>query len=85
MNVEEIRSHLEEAPFRPFVLKLSNGEAYRVDHPDLINMTRNTVYLFVDVAEDGVAERVIRLGALHIAALEPLRAERTEESNQEAV
>ena len=70
MNVEEIRFHLEEAPFRPFVLKLSNGEAYRVGHPDLINMTRNTV---------------IPLGALHIAALEPLRAERTKASNQEAV
>lgn len=36
MNAETIRERLKRAPFQPFVLELSNGNAYEVRHPEMI-------------------------------------------------
>jgi hypothetical protein len=65
-----IRTLLYAEPFRPFVIKSSDGKQYRVKHPDYVAISpkggRITVY-----ADE---EHFAMLSALHIVAVEPAKA-----------
>jgi hypothetical protein len=43
MNMETIREWLNRRPFAAFVLRLSNGEAYDVRHPENVALGRNRI------------------------------------------
>ena len=65
-----IRNLLYAEPFQPFVIKSSDGKQYRVKHPDYVAISpkggRITVY-----ADE---EHFAMLSALHIVAVEPIKA-----------
>ena len=65
-----IRNLLYAEPFQPFVIKNSDGKQYRVKHPDYVAISpkggRITVY-----ADE---EHFAMLSALHIVAVEPIKA-----------
>lgn len=72
MNVEIIRDELHKAPFKPFRLHVSNGAFYDIEHPDLVTLARNAVYIATQIADDGIAEKMVTIGALHVTHLEPI-------------
>ncbi|MBM4000033.1 MAG: hypothetical protein FJ297_10940 [Planctomycetes bacterium] len=43
MNAETIREWLNRRPFEPFELRLSNGETYRVRHPETIAIGKTRI------------------------------------------
>jgi hypothetical protein len=43
MNVEVIRQCVRAQPFRPFTLRLADGRAFAVPHPDFIAVARRQV------------------------------------------
>ena len=46
--VEAARERLQEASFRPFILKLHDGEKIRITNPDLLSVTKGGRIIFDD-------------------------------------
>jgi hypothetical protein len=64
---DEVRKLMNAEPFRPFLVKTSDGRQYRVKHPDYVAISPRggRVTLFAD------EETSTTLSALHIVAVEP--------------
>jgi len=67
---DEVRKLVHAVPFRAFFVKTSDGKQYRVKHPDdlAISPKGGRITLYDD------EETTTTLSALHIVAVEPLRA-----------
>ena len=66
MNVENIRTRLNESPFRPFAVVTSSGHKYPVPHADFVFLTPRVV---VVADKRGYTTGV---DPLHVVALEDL-------------
>jgi hypothetical protein len=68
VNIDDIRNHVQNVPFEPFELRLSNGRAYTVDHPEFIALSRDgrTVAYYTD---DG---RLVTIALAHVNTIEKL-------------
>jgi hypothetical protein len=64
LMIKEIRQHLDATPFEPFEIRSSNGEVYRVGHPENAAVVGGRVIV---ARADG--EGVHVLSALHIVAV----------------
>ncbi len=43
---ETITNLLRQRPFQPFVIQLSNGETFEVNHQGMANMTKSSIVVF---------------------------------------
>ncbi len=68
MNMDTIREWLNRQPFHPFVLRMSNGEAYEVRHPENLAIGKNRL-----IVVDPVADRAVHLALIHVNAIEALQ------------
>jgi len=71
----QIRDLLNEVPFKPFLLTMSDGRQYRVPNHDVAVVGRNDVMVGVDLHEKSFAQRWVRCAILHITSIEELGAE----------
>ena len=71
----EIRKLLSAEPFVPFVVTMSNGNAYRVGHPENAVLAKH--FLVVVSGEEN--EDIDNLYLLHIASLSPENAPVTDQ------
>lgn len=62
-----VRNLLHAEPFKPFVIKTSDGKQYRVKHPDYVAISPKGGRLTVYADEEDFS----MLSALHIVAAEP--------------
>ena len=62
--LKEIQQHLKATPFEPFEIRSSNGEVYRVEHPENAAIVGGRVIV---ARKEG--EGVHVLSALHIVAV----------------
>jgi hypothetical protein len=69
MNTETIREFVNKRPFDPFVIRLSNGEAYEVRHPENIMILKTR--LVIGYPE---IDRVVQVGLIHVNSIENLQA-----------
>jgi len=67
VNTEQIKLRLRGGGFRPFVLHLSDGRQFRIEHPEFILVGRGVV---VVLREDDLVET---LDALHVVSVEDLK------------
>jgi len=67
MSIEGIQEALHQVPFRPFVLRMTSGKEYKVDHPDFIGASRTYRRLYVATAED---DRVDIVDTLMVESLQ---------------
>lgn len=72
MTVQTFREMLARRPFQPVKLTLSSGQSYEIRHPEMAMLTRTSLLVGVDVAEDGVPAEFKILSLLHVTAIEPL-------------
>ena len=72
MTVQTFRDLLSQRPFRPFRLVMSSGQAYDVRHPETALLTRTSILVGVDEAEDGIPAEFKICSLLHVTAVEPL-------------
>ena len=69
MTALSFRDRLTAQPFRPFLVKTTDGDTFRVDHPDyaMINPTGADVAIY----EANGHFRLVDLN--HVVSLEPVR------------
>jgi hypothetical protein len=74
MTLQTYREVLGQRPFKPFRLVLSSGQAYEVRHPEMALLTRTSMLVGINIAEDGVPAEFKICSLLHVTAVEPLNA-----------
>lgn len=67
MTADTIQEMLEQEPFEPFRVCLSNGESYTVQNPHMVALMKSRVFIALPDSE-----RWTFVSYLHIAALETL-------------
>jgi hypothetical protein len=72
MTVQDFRDKLKAQPFQPFRLVMSSGQTYEVRHPEMAFLTRTSIYIAVDIADDGIPNDSRLCSLLHVTAIEPL-------------
>lgn len=72
MTVQTFREMLARRPFQPVKLTLSSGQSFEIRHPEMAFLTRTSILIGVDFAEDGVPAEFRIISLLHVAALEPM-------------
>jgi hypothetical protein len=68
MTMESIREFIRREPFEPFVIRLSNGEAHDVLHPECVALTKTKV-----VVTYPDEDRVVHCSLIHVNAVEALQ------------
>ena len=68
----QIRDLLNEVPFKPFLLTMSDGRQYPVPNHDVAVVGRNDVIVGVDLHEQSFAQRWVRCAILRITNVEDL-------------
>ncbi len=51
---------------------MSSGQTHEVRHPEMAMLTRTSILVGVEVADDGVPAEVKICSLLHVTAVEPL-------------
>jgi hypothetical protein len=72
MTVQTFREMLARRPFQPVKLTLSSGQSYEIRHPEMALLTRTSLLVGTDVADDGVPAEFKIISLLHVTAIEPL-------------
>jgi hypothetical protein len=78
MTVQNFRELLTAQPFQPFRIVMSSGKAYEVRHPEMAFLSRTSIYVGVDIADDNVPADYRICSLLHVTAIEPLTSVATE-------
>jgi hypothetical protein len=72
MTLQIFRELLSARPFKPFRLVISSGQSYDVRHPETAFLTRTSLLVGTDIADDGVPAEFKICSLLHVTAVEPL-------------
>ena len=72
MTVQTFREMLARRHFQPVRLTVSSGQTYEIRHPEMAMLTRTSILVGVDLAQDGVPAEVKILSLLHATAIEPV-------------
>ena len=80
MTVQTFRDLLAQRPFKPFRLVMSSGQNYDVRHPEMAWLTRTSILVGIDEADDGVPAEFKICSLLHVTAVEPLSTPSAEQS-----
>jgi hypothetical protein len=72
MTVQTFREMLARRPFQPVKLTLSSGQVFEIRHPEMAFLTRTSILIGIDIAEDGVPAEFKIVSLLHVASMEPL-------------
>ncbi len=69
MNADTIREYLRREPFEPFVIRMSNGEAHEIRHPEcaFVMKTKMIVYYPAD-------DRSVTCSLVHVNSVDALQA-----------
>ena len=70
---------LHAVPFHPFLIRMADGQRYRIDHPDFVLAAANEVPQIIIEEQDG---RVHFLSALLVTSVERVKARRNGHGSQ---
>jgi hypothetical protein len=73
-NALELKKLMDAKPFRPFRIRMSDGQTHEVPHPDVALVTRNYVEVGTDLDKNKIPGTVTRCAILHITQIEDLQA-----------
>lgn len=65
MNSETLLELVHRRPFEPFEIRLSNGEAHQIRHPENANVTKSKLVVVYPEAD-----RVVVCSLFHVASYE---------------
>jgi len=72
MQISEVREHLNNTPFIPFRLHVSDGSAYDIPHPEYALLARWAIHVGIPGAEEFIADRGVRIAISHVTRIEEL-------------
>jgi hypothetical protein len=70
VTLQTFRDLLAARPFKPFRLVMSSGQTYEVRHPEMAWLTRTSILVGIDDADDGVPAEFKICSLLHVTAVE---------------
>jgi hypothetical protein len=73
-TAQQLRERMEEGPFCPFRIKMSNGDTYDLRHRETAWVLRNAIEIGLDPDAEGLVSHTRRCAILHIASLEDIPA-----------
>jgi hypothetical protein len=66
---------MNESPFRPFRINLSNGRAFTIPNHDVALVKRNSVLIGIDLDSRSFAQKYVECAILHITSIEDISTE----------
>lgn len=72
MTVQTFKEMLARRPFQPVRLVVSSGQIYEIRHPEMAFLTRTSILVGLDMANDGVPAEFKIVSLLHVTAIEPI-------------
>jgi len=73
VTAEDLIELLEERPFRPLRLRLTDGRSYEIRHPEMAIVTPSIVAIGLAQGNSTrLAERIARCSVAHIVEAEPV-------------
>ena len=75
MTVQTFREMLAARPFQPVRLITSSGQSYEIRHPETAFLTRTSILIGIDVADDNIPAEFKIVSLLHVTAIEPLKTQ----------
>jgi hypothetical protein len=72
MTVQTFHEMLTRRPFQPVKLTLYSGQSFEIRHPEMAMLTRSSILIGTDIAEDGIPAEFKILSLLHVTSIEPL-------------
>ena len=72
MRTQEIENQLRQRPFVPFRLRMSDGKAYDVRHPEMLMVSRTILAVAIHRPRTRQPEAIVFCDPVHIIRLEPM-------------
>jgi hypothetical protein len=72
MTVQTFREMLGRRPFQPVKLTLSSGQSFEIRHPATALLTRTSILIGIDLADDGVPAEFKIVSLLHVTSIAPI-------------
>jgi len=72
LTVKQLRERMEQKPFRPFRIRMSNGESYDIPNHDATWVLRDSIEIGLDPDAEGMVALTRRCAILHIASIEDI-------------
>jgi hypothetical protein len=72
MTVRAFKEVVTRRPFQPVKLTLSSGQTFEIQHREMALLTRTSILIGIDLADDGVPAEFKIVSLLHVASMEPL-------------
>jgi hypothetical protein len=75
MKAEELIERLEERPFQPLRLHMSNGRIHEIRHPEMAIVTETLIAIGIPRDDESGMAASVRLCSLpHVVEAEPIEA-----------
>ena len=66
----QLRERMNEIPFRPFRITLSDGRSFIVPNHDVAHVKRNSIMIGIDLDSRSFAQKYVECAILHITSIE---------------
>ena len=71
----QLRERMNESPFRPFRVTLSDGRSFTVPNHDAAYVKRNSIEIGLNLDSRSFAQKYIECAILHITSIEDVETE----------
>jgi hypothetical protein len=68
----QLRERMNEIPFRPFRITLSDGRAFNVPNHDVALVKRNSIEIGIELDSRSFAQKYVECAILHITSIEDI-------------
>jgi hypothetical protein len=83
MQMQDVQQRLQQSPFKPFRMHLTDGSSYEVRHPELILLGRRSLILGIPIRPEGrIIETAVHIDFMHIVRMDYLDGERRRASRR---
>ena len=68
----QLKERMDEQPFKPFRICLSDGKTFDITNHDMMFVKRNAVEIGLDLDPHGFAESFVKCAIIHITRIEDI-------------
>jgi hypothetical protein len=76
MTALQLRERLNEQPFRPFRITMSDGRSFEIPNHDAAFVKKNTIEIGMHLDVNSFSEKYIACAILHITSIEDISADK---------
>lgn len=75
INATDLRDRMNETPFRPFRITMSDGRTFTVPNHDVVLVKKNSILVGIDLDSTSFAQKYVECVILHITSIEDVVTE----------